>query len=205
MVSVHGEQAGKRHSRLRRDWRNHRMDAARREIPFLLSFEEWLTIWQDSGHIEERGCHKGQYVMARYGDLGPYEIGNVRIVRVEENHAEAWARVEQKRNHKSRMMGNTRAAGTIRSVEHRDAVRRAQQGNTHRKGKVLSAEHRAKIGAGLRGNTNTLGHTLSRETRAKMSASRKGKRPSPKTRRKLSEAKTKYWETTRKGNSNGNG
>jgi predicted DNA-binding transcriptional regulator AlpA len=60
-------------------------DAQKRDIPFQLSFEEWFQIWQDSGHWQERGCHKGQYVMHRFGDTGPYALGNVTIIRHEDN------------------------------------------------------------------------------------------------------------------------
>jgi hypothetical protein len=59
---------------------NHKARAKRRGIPFLLTFDEWWKIWQDSGHWEERGIRKGQYVMCRKGpDIGAYEIGNIFI------------------------------------------------------------------------------------------------------------------------------
>ena len=66
----------------------HKQDARRRGIPFLLPFEEWWDIWHSSGKWPERGCRKGQYVMARFGDRGAYERGNVRICPVRENMAE---------------------------------------------------------------------------------------------------------------------
>lgn len=66
----------------------HRHDAAKRDIPFLLTFEEWWQLWQDSGKWDHYGCHKGQFCMARFGDKGAYEVGNVRICSTEENHAE---------------------------------------------------------------------------------------------------------------------
>jgi len=44
-----------------------------------LSFDEWLSIWEASGHLHERGLGVGKYVMSRTGDLGHYEIGNVCI------------------------------------------------------------------------------------------------------------------------------
>lgn len=63
-------------------------DAKRRRIPFLLTFPEWLKVWTDSGHLHESGSFAGQYCMARRGDQGAYEVGNVRICTVEENHGE---------------------------------------------------------------------------------------------------------------------
>src|SRR6187399_904457 len=71
----------------------HKQDAKRRGIPFLLTFAEWQDIWQSSGKWDQRGCRKGQYVMARPGDQGGYEVGNVKICPVRENMA------ERNRNH----------------------------------------------------------------------------------------------------------
>lgn len=66
-----------------------RGDAKRRGIPFLLTFEEWLAIWIESGKLDQRGKFAGQYVMARYGDIGPYATGNVRICSFGDNVREA--------------------------------------------------------------------------------------------------------------------
>ena len=54
-------------------------NAEKRDIPFLLTFEEWYQIWQKSGHLENRGRGKGKYVMCRNNDIGPYDINNVYI------------------------------------------------------------------------------------------------------------------------------
>jgi hypothetical protein len=56
-----------------------------RNIEFLLTFEEWYDIWQKSGHWENRGRKKGQYVMSRYNDIGPYSKDNVFIQTCTEN------------------------------------------------------------------------------------------------------------------------
>jgi len=71
-------------------FREQRANAHRRGIPWRLQFWEWLQIWEESGHFEERGTHGDQWVMARPGDVGAYETGNVRIVRAETNNREAW-------------------------------------------------------------------------------------------------------------------
>lgn len=75
-------------SKLKKHFSDQRTAAARRCIPFLLSFQEWLQIWTDSGHLVERGRGIGRYCMARFGDAGAYRVGNVRIIRNEENRAE---------------------------------------------------------------------------------------------------------------------
>jgi hypothetical protein len=66
----------------------HRRKAKARDVPFLLTFEEWWSIWRTSGKWEQRGRRKGQYVMARFCDVGPYAVGNVRICTNQENNAE---------------------------------------------------------------------------------------------------------------------
>jgi len=57
-----------------------------RSIEFLLTYEEWLDIWKQSGHWHERGHRKGQYVMSRPKDRGPYASWNVKIVTVAVNN-----------------------------------------------------------------------------------------------------------------------
>lgn len=66
----------------------HKRAAELRGIEFLFTFDEWLTTWEQSGHLHERGCRKGQYVMARLGDRGPYAVGNVKIITCQQNNRE---------------------------------------------------------------------------------------------------------------------
>ena len=63
--------------------------AAQRGIEWCLTFEEWLDVWQRSGHSHERGRGRGRYVMARRGDIGPYSVGNVEIILYEQNSRDA--------------------------------------------------------------------------------------------------------------------
>ena len=70
---------------LKSKYRDHKYNAAKRGVPFRLTFEEWLNIWSESGHLHERGRHAGDYVMARFGDAGAYEVGNVKIIPHIEN------------------------------------------------------------------------------------------------------------------------
>lgn len=73
-----------------RKYRAHKDNAKKRNVPFLLSFEQWMDIWQKSGHYNERGNRKGQYCMSRYNDVGPYEINNVFIQLHSDNINQAW-------------------------------------------------------------------------------------------------------------------
>ena len=54
---------------------NHKKNARKLGVEFVMSFEEWWTIWEP--HWDGRGL--GKLVMCRTGDEGAYEVGNVRI------------------------------------------------------------------------------------------------------------------------------
>lgn|SRR5215472_11376418 len=69
-------------------YEQHRRNARKYNVPFLLSFEEWYDIWISSGHWNQRGQRSDQYCMARYWDQGAYEVSNVRIITNHENGVE---------------------------------------------------------------------------------------------------------------------
>ena len=67
-----------------RDWKAfqaQRYSARRRGIPFLFSLLAWSSWWKVQlraiGPDATRGRKRDQYVMARLGDRGAYEVGNV--------------------------------------------------------------------------------------------------------------------------------
>lgn len=55
-----------------------RTNARVRGIDWNLTLLQWWTIWQESGKWDQRGRGHG-YMMCRFGDVGPYEAGNVYI------------------------------------------------------------------------------------------------------------------------------
>jgi hypothetical protein len=57
----------------------HRENAKKRGIQFLITFEQWTEVWEQSGKWEERGRGSTKYCMGRHGDTGPYEVNNVFI------------------------------------------------------------------------------------------------------------------------------
>lgn len=59
--------------------------AMRRGIEWSITLKEWWEIWESSGVYEQRGVCKGQYVMARFNDVGAYKKGNVYITTTEGN------------------------------------------------------------------------------------------------------------------------
>jgi hypothetical protein len=66
-------------------YKMHKSNARTRKIPFLLTFEQWLAIWIESGKLDQRGRGADKFCMCRNGDIGPYEVGNVFIGTGREN------------------------------------------------------------------------------------------------------------------------
>lgn len=58
-------------------FRGHKHHAKARGVDFQLSFSEWWGIWKDHYHL--RGGTRWGLCMGRFGDTGPYAIGNVYI------------------------------------------------------------------------------------------------------------------------------
>lgn len=56
-----------------------RCTAKTRSISWEMTLWEWWTIWQRSGKWSRRGRERGQFVMCRFGDTGPYSANNVFI------------------------------------------------------------------------------------------------------------------------------
>ena len=63
----------------RKLYTQHKSNAKRRGVPFLLTFDDWKTIWLESGKLDQRGRGAEKYCMCRVGDIGAYEVGNVFI------------------------------------------------------------------------------------------------------------------------------
>jgi hypothetical protein len=79
----------------------HKDNAARRGVPFLLTFDQWWEIWRASDKWEKRGNRRGKYCMCRRNDLGAYAIGNVYIGLYQANTAER-NRTWMRRSHTAR-------------------------------------------------------------------------------------------------------
>ena len=126
-----------------RVWHHHRphektydqqkRNAAKRGISYLLTYEDWIKIWFDSGHLGKWGRKKGQYHMARFGDVGPYSIDNIKIVTGNENIREA-------------LIGNTHLRGFVHTAETRMKNSKAQMGNKNALGLKHTEENKRWIG-----------------------------------------------------------
>lgn len=109
----------------RRQYANSKAGAKFRGIGFLLTFEQWLAIWKKSKRLPKRGNRKGRFVMARFGDCGAYEVGNVKIMLFSNNIREA-------------KVGKPRTD--------------LAEWNRQRIGKPLSKKHKSNISKGVRGS-----------------------------------------------------
>jgi len=70
-------------------------NARKRGIPFHLTRKQWEWLWEREfgpNWLHYRGVRHGQYCMARFGDRGAYEIGNVRIILTTDNTREGRTR-----------------------------------------------------------------------------------------------------------------
>jgi hypothetical protein len=121
-----------------------RSDKNGNKIEWKLTFEQWWDWWQATGLYDKRGCKKGQYVMARVDDLGPYELGNIFCTTCGEN---------------------IKASNTVRAVSDHHKEVAGALGRTH-KGKTRTEETKENI------RQARTGTTASQATKDKMSASR---------------------------------
>ncbi len=123
-----------------------------RDIEFLLSFDEWIKIWMDSGHLPNRGKGSSQYCMSRFDDKGAYAVGNVKIIT-------------NCQNEKERKL----------TESGRERLRQAAKGNKNSVGRVISEETRNKISKALKGRKCGPRPPITEETRLKMRLSHLGK------------------------------
>jgi hypothetical protein len=131
-----------------RAYKTQSYDAKDRGIEFLLSFEEWLNIWQDSGHLHERGKKKGQYVMARFGDKGPYAVGNVKIITFADNTREACLGVPHSEEHRNKQIESLKkswAEGRRVPRRHSDEERKVHSESAKRQWQERKAKGYSKL------------------------------------------------------------
>jgi CRP-like cAMP-binding protein len=80
-------------------FRQYKTNCIRRGIPWELTFEEFCSFWDASGQWERRGRGKGKFCLARYGDSGPYALGNNYVAKNEDNASDSFL-VKPKRDRK---------------------------------------------------------------------------------------------------------
>lgn len=89
LVAINGTHRTKQRGCSAMAYVDQKRHAAFREIPFHLTFPQWMQVWEESGHFADRGRGVGKYCMSRFQDRGAYEVGNVYIQLATENSSEA--------------------------------------------------------------------------------------------------------------------
>src|SRR5258708_20675452 len=97
---------------LRIKFKAHKDNARSRGIPFELTFEQWMSIWRNSGRLSQRGRGRGEFVMARFGDIGPYAVDNVQIVTTGQNVRETYCPPSRLEDCRIRMLCNSYTLAT---------------------------------------------------------------------------------------------
>jgi len=103
--------------------------ARMRNIPFTITFDEWLKLWVDSGKWEQRGRRKDQYCMSRIGDKGGYELGNVFIQSQADNVREA--QLGKKYTEEQCLVISNRLTGTKLSKDTKLKISRSRMGQNN--------------------------------------------------------------------------
>ena len=146
-----------------------------RGIQFSFTFEQWWDIWDKSGHWEDRGCRKDQYVMSRIGDTGSYEVGNVFIQTQKINAREGHKGKKLSSSHKQKISDTRLERGIGIGIKASEEARRnmsiAQTGRiSPMLGKTQTEEAKQKISAGLMGHVAwNKGRKLSQEEKDNIS------------------------------------
>lgn len=78
-----------RQSGVTKAYLQHKKNAARRGISWEFNLATWSKVWMESGRLNDRGNTNGKFVMARFGDLGPYSESNVEIITINQNSYDA--------------------------------------------------------------------------------------------------------------------
>lgn len=75
--------------KLKQKYRNKRANARKEGLECELSFDEYCTLVESAGlKSSDLGFSGKKYVLARYGDMGNYTLGNCRFILQSENAAE---------------------------------------------------------------------------------------------------------------------
>jgi hypothetical protein len=67
-----------------------RNKAKNKGIQFYFTMTEWWEWWKIDDRWKNRGILSHNFVMARYGDVGPYSIDNVYIATNKQNLFDRW-------------------------------------------------------------------------------------------------------------------
>lgn len=121
---------------MRKDYNDQKSRALNRGIDFELSFEDWLTLWTESGKLDSRGRGVGKFCMGRIDSNRGYTLSNSIIEPFCKNS--------------SRTMAEGRALAMNKNIDYAARSKKANsKENLMRKSDLMKVLKR--------GNTNNLG------------------------------------------------
>lgn len=135
-------------------------NARTRDIPFLLSYEDWQELVRRAGlKSSDLGFSGKGYVLARHGDSGPYALDNCRFILQLDNVREMKTSVEGK--DRSRRAGMKATREYWDNIEPEDRVKiintRMEKAFKKRKDDAVRShiEKRAKMNSSYTGERNS--------------------------------------------------
>jgi hypothetical protein len=131
----------------RKQFNDQKSMSKKRNVEWRLSFEEWMSIWESSGHLEQRGRGQGRYVMSRRGDCGPYSVDNVFIQLWEDNKREVFEDPIRRTalNNKKSLSTKGRPRGPF-TEQHRENIRKAARQRPPRSLETREKNRQANLG-----------------------------------------------------------
>lgn len=82
--------------------------AKSRGIQWEMTFPEWISVWEKSGEMNNRGVGTESFCMARHQDKGAYRVGNVCIKTNVENARESLSHTTWKMRFKTAVKAGKR-------------------------------------------------------------------------------------------------
>lgn len=122
-------------------FRQQKNNALTRKVAWAITFPQWMAIWAESGHWNERARRRDGYVMGRKGDTGPYAMGNVYITTMAGNVsdyqaslkrrgvecADGYRRLPEKKDHYSTRQNGSRRTSTLGTGRGWTLIRRSKK------------------------------------------------------------------------------
>ncbi len=105
----------------------HRSNAKYRRISWYFTYVSWRKLWAESGYWPKRGNGPNDYVMARFGDKGPYASWNVKIITQHKNSTEGHLGNLRSLNTRKKMSKAAKRVGTDPAERKRRSERAKKQ------------------------------------------------------------------------------
>ena len=73
-----------------KEYRGQHGNARTRKIKWLLTFDDWVKFWKNSGRYHKRGRGANQFALVRIDPTGPYSLDNIHCRTNREASEDYW-------------------------------------------------------------------------------------------------------------------